>query len=207
MDEVKDIRDKAEAMAAYARQAKDLDLIRWATEIKVRAERRAGEMLRQSAELGERARGDGSINQHNRASHADTPTLADLGVSPMQSSRWQTLAAMSADHFEAAVETAKETAGEVTTAYLLREAKKEIAEKHPPKKSRRKAYRKVSEADKRRLEELDEAQTRGVSLLSTYARLTLKALHSQKEFSADEVEVLRALATAIKQVSEKVNQE
>ena len=51
---MKDIRDKAEAMAAYARQAKDIELIRMATEIKVRAERRAGELLREMAETGQR---------------------------------------------------------------------------------------------------------------------------------------------------------
>lgn len=49
-------------------------------------------MLKLGKERGERAAGDGGINLHNRASHADTPTLSDLGVSPMQSSRWQLLA-------------------------------------------------------------------------------------------------------------------
>ncbi len=114
VDEVKDIRDKAEAMAAYARQAKDQDLILWATEIKVRAERKAGEMLKDSADRGERH------HQGRTPVDAKPTTLGDLGISSNQSSRWQSLASMSDEHFETAVATAKDTAGQVTTAFMLR---------------------------------------------------------------------------------------
>ena len=109
VDEVKDIRDKAQAMAAYARQAKDTELVEWATEIKVRAERRAGELLHETGLL------------EGRPKKASTDTrLSDLGISYDQSSRWQKLAAIPEDRFEQAVAAAKETAREVTTAALLR---------------------------------------------------------------------------------------
>lgn len=108
VDEVKDIRDKAEAMAAYARQAKDNELIQYATEIKVRAERRCGELLRVTAERGERA----TQAQHGRgvqasveASDTRPPTLADMGLTRDESSRYQQLAAMPAEHFETTVIT------------------------------------------------------------------------------------------------------
>lgn len=114
VDEVKDIRDKAQAMAAYARQAKDTAMVEWATEIKVRAERRAGELLADMGRSGDRNTG-GKPSQHERVS-----TLADLGVSESQSSRWQRLAAVPEDRFEQAVAAAKETAREVTTAAMLR---------------------------------------------------------------------------------------
>lgn len=119
-------------MAAYARQAKDQELILMATEIKVRAERRAGEMLRDSAERGERAgQSDGgkraAAERWGSSSDDATsypPTLSDIGITKDQSHRWQSLASMSEEHFETAVATAKDTAGQVTTAFMLREAEK-----------------------------------------------------------------------------------
>jgi hypothetical protein len=74
VDEVKQIRDKAQALAAYAKQAKDNDMIAWVTEIKVRAERRASQLTRDMP----KAKPSGS-NQHKERSHdaTDPPTLAE----------------------------------------------------------------------------------------------------------------------------------
>ena len=51
------------------------------------------------------------------------PTLANIGITKDQSSRWQSLASMTYEQFENAVATAKDTAGQVTTAFMMREAK------------------------------------------------------------------------------------
>ena len=85
-------------MQAYAQQAKDTELIRRATEIRLRAERRAGEMLTDMAERGERPKG------RKKQSHA--ATLSELGVSKTQSSRWQKLAELNEGAFEKKVEAA-----------------------------------------------------------------------------------------------------
>jgi hypothetical protein len=106
VDEVKDIRDKAVAMQAYAQQAKDTELIGYATEIRLRAERRAGELLRDMGERGERDTGKGNRNPTLK-SQAAIPKLSDLGISPTQSSRWQRLADVELTEFETKVEAAK----------------------------------------------------------------------------------------------------
>lgn len=185
VDEVKDIRDKAEAMAAYARQAKDTEMVQWVTEIKVRAERRAGEMLRQGRIDGDRASSGGDSRKES-----PPPTLSDIGITKDQSSRWQSLAGMSDEHFETAVATAKDTAGQVTTAFMLREAKGK-AQGAPVKGVKADAMR----------EELKAAKERGVSLLETYARLTLQAVRSQDSFTEQEQSLLAELTEAIAAVA------
>jgi hypothetical protein len=118
IDEVKDIRDKALAMQAYARQAKDTTLIMQATEIRMRAERRAGELLIDMAKRDERPRG--------RKKESHVATLSTIGVSKTQSSRWQKLAALDADKFEHQVTRASTGAYDRMTRRFIKEA--EIAQ-------------------------------------------------------------------------------
>ena len=118
VDEVKDIRDKAVAMQEYAKQAKDTQLLEHATEIRLRAERRAGELLAEMPKaIG--ARGSGS-NQHQvRSLYATAPateTLANLRITKTQSAKWQRLAALPSDKFEIRVEHAKARVEGMTTS-------------------------------------------------------------------------------------------
>lgn len=184
VDEVKEIRDKAEAMAAYARQARDQELILWATEIKVRAERRAGEMLVLMKQRGELSHG----GDRRSESRSETTNLNDVGITADQSHRWQRLAAMSDEHFETTVATAKETAGQVTTAFMLREElRSRVPQGKPPTGPKAEEMR----------EQLQAAKERGVSMLETYVRLTLTAVRSQDSFTEQERSLLAELMEAI----------
>ena len=117
VDEVKDIRDKAVAMQAYARQAKDTQLLEDATELRFRAEARAGELLAETpkavgGEHGGKSKIDGSRSQPSMP----TPTLADLGVTKTQSSRWQNLAKLPPDKLEIRIKHAQARVRGMTTS-------------------------------------------------------------------------------------------
>jgi hypothetical protein len=127
VDEVKSVRDKMVAMQAYARQAKDATLITQATEIRMRAERRAGELLIEMAERKERDSGKGNRNPVLKL-RAATPKLCDLGINKTQSSRWQKLAGLDQDNFEAKVEGASKRAYDRVAQRFLKEAAIERAQ-------------------------------------------------------------------------------
>ncbi len=121
VDEAKDIRDKAAAMAAYARQASDGELQVWAAEIKLRAEHRAGQLLK-DIEKAEGGRPTKTSNTQIPVSEAP-PTLASLGVTKKQSSDWQVVAELSDEELQAAFDAGAKSGRPATTATLVRKVK------------------------------------------------------------------------------------
>lgn len=112
LDEVRHLRDLGEAAQVYARAARlGIAAQNTAASFKVRAERKAGELLAQSDGLGEHG-GDRRSSRSVR--------LEDLDISKSQSSRWQKLATIPEDRFEAAIRTTVDDGWELTTASLLR---------------------------------------------------------------------------------------
>jgi hypothetical protein len=120
VDEVKQIRDKAEAVRVYAKQARDLEMQNMAAEIRLRAERRAGQLLVEMQRTGQRQ----AKNRGRPKKLSGTSTLPQLGLTRDQSSKWQQLAGRIDDAtFERVLIQTKEKNGELTTAALLREVK------------------------------------------------------------------------------------
>jgi hypothetical protein len=125
-DEVKRIHDKATALLAYARQAGDFELQNTAAEIRILAERKAGQLLVNMEEVGQR-----QTREHGRPRKASSPvTLSKVGITRNQSSKWQRLARLIDDEtFERALLQAKEKYGELTTSGVLREVKEVLRPK------------------------------------------------------------------------------
>lgn len=114
VDEVKQIRDKAEAMRLYCKQAlHSLEMQNQCAEIKLRAERRAGEMLSET----EKNPG-GQVEHESYLSHDGTgriPKLSELGITRNQSSRWQKISEIPEESFEEFIETTKSKEAELTS--------------------------------------------------------------------------------------------
>jgi N6-adenosine-specific RNA methylase IME4 len=109
-------------LGQYAESAVQADKVAWeAKELCLRAERTAGGMLDQSKKSGDRAAPTDNL-RHVSKSHAVTSiTLPELGISRMQSSRWQQMAAVPPPVFEAYIEKVRAKAfAELSRAGLLR---------------------------------------------------------------------------------------
>ena len=105
-DEVRDLIDKAVAMKAYAKQAKNKWLEIDCAEIRMRAERRLGELIiaqKETVGLNKGAAGGGT-KEGPRGAYVEprdsTPTLAEAGIDKKLSSHSQKLAAVPEEQFE-----------------------------------------------------------------------------------------------------------
>jgi hypothetical protein len=118
IDEVRQIRDQAEAARVYAKK-RDLgeQLVADASAIKLRAERRLGELL-QAMPLHKGGRP--TQNHSHDESGFEAPKLADLGLDHNESYRCQRIADVPEDRFERYVGESLSKDEPPTTAGLLR---------------------------------------------------------------------------------------
>lgn len=115
VDDVKDVRDAAEAMRAYARQAKNKQLELDAAEIRIRAERRVGELMQAQSETvglntGTAGKGRPALggSEFDPPKTDDRATLAGAGIDKHLADRARKLAALPQEKFERLVDTWRE---------------------------------------------------------------------------------------------------
>ncbi len=119
LQEVRDIRDKAAAATKYAKAAElGLEAQNECAEVKLWSERRAGELLRQMKEGGERDKGG-----HGKIESRSATQLSSLGISKTQSSRWQMIAEVPESKFQKLIEETKKASKELTTSSVITVAK------------------------------------------------------------------------------------
>lgn len=130
IDDAKQLIDLAEAARVYAKQVKlGLEAQNHAAEIKLRAQRRAGEIL-DEMDKNTGAMGKG-INQYSEVrlqAVSAPPTYSDLDITYRDAHVWQTLASMPEPLFENFITDKREAIEEITTAAVYREAKRFMAQ-------------------------------------------------------------------------------
>jgi hypothetical protein len=105
VDEVKEMMDQATAIEVYAHQSQNIEAERQACEIRMRATRRLGQLL------AEREKAKGGRPPETPAVTEGVKPLADLGITHKQSHRYQKLAEVPEDDFEAALTAPGRRAG------------------------------------------------------------------------------------------------
>ena len=125
VSQLKEIIARSEALKIYAAQAKKgLEIQNQVAEIKLRAEKRIGEMLKETPKH------EGGRPSENRLQDVTGfQTLKDLGIEKIQSHRWQTIASLPDDQFEQYVSDVKKSNEELTTTGILRLARQVKSDK------------------------------------------------------------------------------
>lgn len=122
VDIAKAFRDRAEILRIYAKKVgKGLEIQNRCAEIKIRAERKAGNLLKKQLRKPEEGR-------PKKVSH-DVILLKSFNISLMQSHRWQLISSIVVDKFENIIARLNRPNYELTTAKVLREAKRLKREK------------------------------------------------------------------------------
>jgi hypothetical protein len=107
VDGAKDIRDKAAALAIYYRQAANVEAEREVAKVRLRAERRVGELPRQLERAPASKGGDvgsASARAEPTAPSSYARALEDNSIKTQQASPFQQLADLANDDFEYAVD-------------------------------------------------------------------------------------------------------
>jgi hypothetical protein len=133
-DEVKDVRDVAMAMKLYAKQAKNKDLEADAFELRSRAEKRLGDMIKAQKETvglnkGTAGQGRPSLggSSEEPPKKDDRPTLAEAGIPKSLSSKAQKLSDIPPVKFEQMIKEGRAEIQRPAEKRLLKEV--EVAEK------------------------------------------------------------------------------
>jgi N6-adenosine-specific RNA methylase IME4 len=108
VDEAKDIRDRAVAMAVYARQAQNRDLEADAVEIRMRATRRLDQLRQMQKETVGLAKGGQPYQATGLSDNPVAPTLASQGIDKNLAHQARKLGALSDERFESAFADARE---------------------------------------------------------------------------------------------------
>ena len=133
-EEMKKVRDLATAMQQYARNiGAGLEEQNRVAETKIRAERGLGEALAQleKAKGGQPYQLRSTGDMMSPVDDDDPPTLKELGITKKQSSRWQAMWSVPQGDFEQYIAEVKGRGDELTSAGVIRFAKR--LQKEPPR--------------------------------------------------------------------------
>jgi hypothetical protein len=110
-----------------------------AAEIKLRAERRAGEMLKEGAQNGHRqTAADGRPKKVSNDTTLIQPVkLREIGLTRDQSSQWQSIAEIPEEDFERTIKETKQSGEELTQRDILKVAKEIKEEKNKIRRAER----------------------------------------------------------------------